>query len=77
MHFFKLLVPTVLAVTATAWSDHLYTREADAYAAAYADASPDAHEDFYSPLQRRGNLFRVSAACRTIRSNGKGAMAVR
>jgi hypothetical protein len=50
MHYFKLFFPVLMAATttATAWPDHLYAREADAYAAAYADAYTDARNEFYS-----------------------------
>jgi hypothetical protein len=77
MHCFKLLFPALMAATtvATAWPDHLYAREADAYAAAYAaayaDAEADARNEFHDSLQQRSALFRVSTVYRIILSNEK------
>jgi hypothetical protein len=66
MHYFKLFFPVVMAATtiATAGPDHLYAREADAYAAAYADAYANARNEFHGSLQQRSALSRVSTFLR-------------
>jgi hypothetical protein len=63
MYYFKLFFPAFMTVTTivTAWTDHLYAREADPYAGS---------------LQQRGGLFRVSIIYRIIFSNKKNLEAV-